>query len=776
MKRLKWSFGRSTLGVRARLTLWFVLVAVGAVVLGGAVVYSIGLASIQSTLGQTFCQIAERVAGQFDERIHSETAYLSKVATDALTTEVALEAEYRNRNRPPSWIAARLERLTREWGTASGSGAHESARREVLHPQLSRRFGVLAGLRDKIIRRIATYDTHGLLVSASTPPPAVSVAGEAWFARVRREEGHFVYLALDGDRRLIALVTPIWAGVDVVGYVRSEIMLSGLAKTVRDVRFGQTGEAGLVDEVGATLVGARRDAYGEALVGRPDGARRQPSAVPYWVTTEAENRWSIWRRLVCVAPIRAVNRHRARFGLGSWAIVVTQAPGESYAALRRSLGYFALAGVLGVIVAGGGGAFMAWRIASPITRLRDGVRRFSLGERESLSNIRGQDEIGELAEEFDRMAARVRATENELRAFALAVAEAGDAIVMTDRSGAIYYANVAFERVTGYRLGEIRGGDPSILRSDKTPESAIEAMRQAALDGKAWRGETWNRRKDGADYPAEITLSPIHDESGVCTAFIGIHRDITLAHQHQERLEREVEARTREIRETEGLRVMGRMASMIAHDLRNSLSTIKMNLQMLLRRHEGGSDVEREQCRMGLDQVRFMEEILRDMLIYARPEEIQGDWLNADELINEALAAFAGVCAEQGVVVVLDGDVRLPKIYGDRVKLLQILRNLIQNAVIAMPDGGTLTLATHLAISDPEPMIVITISDTGGGIPKEVLEHIFEPFFTTHARGSGLGLAIVKRLVDQHHGSITIDSSQGQGTTATLILPTQLNT
>jgi signal transduction histidine kinase len=270
----------------------------------------------------------------------------------------------------------------------------------------------------------------------------------------------------------------------------------------------------------------------------------------------------------------------------------------------------------------------------------------------------------------------------------------------------------------------------------------------------------------------DLTVSPIRDEQGDVVALLGIHRDISLAREYQQRLEREVEARTREIADTQSLAAMGRLASMIAHDLRNALSTVKMNLQILFRRHSDSADVEGEHCRMGLDQVRYMEEILRDMLSFARPEALRADWYDLPPIIDDALVTFSHEIAELDVRVVREDSRGLPKVYCDRTKVTEVLRNLIQNALHAMPDGGTLSMGVRLVLVAPEPMVQVFVRDTGEGIPDDVLPNVLEPFFTTRTKGSGLGLAIAKRIIDQHGGEVWIESEVGSGTVVSFSLPT----
>ena len=148
------------------------------------------------------------------------------------------------------------------------------------------------------------------------------------------------------------------------------------------------------------------------------------------------------------------------------------------------------------------------------------------------------------------------------------------------------------------------------------------------------------------------------------------------------------------------------------------------------------------------------------------------NWHDIPKLIDEALATFSHQAREQNVEIIHDGDERLPKVYCDRIKMLQVLRNLIQNAILAMPGGGQLRVDCNMTFAEPEPVIVIKVTDTGEGIAEESVVEVLEPFFTTRARGTGLGLAIVKRLVEQHGGEVSINSRIGEGTCFKFTLPT----
>ena len=243
----------------------------------------------------------------------------------------------------------------------------------------------------------------------------------------------------------------------------------------------------------------------------------------------------------------------------------------------------------------------------------------------------------------------------------------------------------------------------------------------------------------------------------------------------RKRLEEEVESRNRELARTQTLTAMGRMASMVAHDLRNPLSSVKMTLQILGKRPEGESSEEADELRkIALEQIHYMEAILSDMLTFSRPDALKPEWLTIDKIIDTAISLAQRKIDECGVSVTTHYQPGLPTFHGDAVKLRQVFSNLVANAAQATQGGGNPQISIEVMVHlGPEGTgIRIDICDNGCGIDPEDQEKLFEPFFTTHAKGTGLGLAIVKRIVDQHHGTISLQPRYPQGACATVILPT----
>ncbi|MBT4934099.1 MAG: PAS domain S-box protein [Rhodospirillaceae bacterium] len=764
--------GRKSLGIRGRLATWFGLGAVGVLLISAAVVYVTGLVSIQGTLGQTYCQIASRVSDQFENHLTQKTSLIRNIAIDVLTAEAVMEGNHLYRNRSDDWIEVRLKRLDREWQNSANS----KLRKEYFHPQLSQRLSILAGLEGALVKDFSVYDHRGVLIGSTVTTGDRVVRDHAWYLKVKSREEHFTYLDIDISSNLLKVVMPVWGGVNIAGFVYAELDFKIFTQDVMSLRFGQTGEAIAVDYAGVPLHGEARPFLIAALSKKkPSNAvpakGLKPGSEPYWISLPTSD-GGLWDRLVCVAPIASINALRDVFSLPGWSVVVTQSPDESYAGLKKSLGSFAVTGFFGVILVGFAGGLLAWTMTQPLHDLRKGVRQFARGDRDHPVKISSSDEIGELAEEFNRMARRVSQSENELAAFAQAVEGATDAIILTNPESIIYYANPSFERITGYSTNEAIGQRPAIVKSPRTRPETHRKMWKAISLGKPWRGEVWNKKKNGEIYPADLTISPILDESGHIVSFLGIQRDITLARAYQEQLEKEVEERSREITETRSLTVLGRMASMIAHDLRNALSTIKMNLQILNRKHSNPGDPEQEHTQIGLDQVRYMEQFLSDMLSYARPEKLQSDWHQLDTIIEDALTAVSHIVEKYAIEVVCNLDKGLPRIYCDRFKVIAALRNLIENAIHAMSDGGVMTISGQLQEQSANPWITIEVSDAGCGIEEDVIGDVMEPFFTTRTKGTGLGLAIVKGIIERHGGEISLVSRVGIGTQVSFTLPT----
>jgi two-component system, NtrC family, sensor kinase len=207
----------------------------------------------------------------------------------------------------------------------------------------------------------------------------------------------------------------------------------------------------------------------------------------------------------------------------------------------------------------------------------------------------------------------------------------------------------------------------------------------------------------------------------------------------------------------------------LAHEINNPLTSVLGLAQMLIMRTP--ADSEQSKFLTGIEQ-----EAQRICSIVARlrslTESFGGEGferLDVSALVAESLRLVEQRCSEQGIVVTQDPATNLPAVLGNRLQLRQVVVQLCDNAIKAMPQGGRLTLGlTHAG-----GLVRLTVEDTGCGIAPEHLDRIFDPFFTTKTdwRGTGLGLTTAFRTIEQHHGSIKAASVVGEGTVITVTLP-----
>ncbi len=361
--------------------------------------------------------------------------------------------------------------------------------------------------------------------------------------------------------------------------------------------------------------------------------------------------------------------------------------------------------------------------------------------------------------------------EERLRKLSRAVEQSRNSVMITDTDGHIEYVNPRFTEVSGYSAEEVTGRTPRLFKSGETSDTDYEQLWKTIIAGNEWRGVFHNRKKNGEFYWEDTLISPIRNEQGEITHFLAIKEDIT---EHV-RLKQEVEERNQELARTQTLTAMGRMATMIAHDLRNPLSSIKMTLQIWGKRAEGAWGEEAAELKqISLDQVRYMENILADLLTFARPDALNPEWLDVKKLLTSAINTTQKELHEYGARITVDYQPQLPTVHGDATKLRQAFSNLIANALDSTDEVNhvpQIRIRATMVVNDATPAIHIDICDNGGGIDPGLNGKLFEPFFTTRAKGTGLGLPIVKRILDQHHGQIKLHANKRGGTCASVTLP-----
>ncbi|MEF3167848.1 MAG: PAS domain S-box protein [Deltaproteobacteria bacterium] len=361
--------------------------------------------------------------------------------------------------------------------------------------------------------------------------------------------------------------------------------------------------------------------------------------------------------------------------------------------------------------------------------------------------------------------------ERQLRMLSVAVEQAGESIVVTDRAGNIQYVNKAFERTTGYTRQEAIGQNPRILKSGKHDEGFYRRLWKTISSGRTWQGRFVNRRKDGTLYTEDVVISPVFDESGSIVNYVAGKYDVT---EHVK-----VEAQFQQAQKMESV---GRLAGGVAHDFNNMLGVIMGYAELALSRIGQDSPV-RGHLEKILSAAERSTGIIQQLLAFAKRQPAAPVVLDINKTAEGMLKMLKRLIGEDIALEWLPGP-DLWKVKIDPAQVDQILVNLCVNARDAIADVGKITIETanvHLdeAYCADHPGLVpgdyamLAVSDTGCGMDKETLEKAFEPFFTTKevGKGTGLGLATVYGIVKQNSGFINIYSEPGQGTTIKIYLP-----
>jgi two-component system sensor histidine kinase HydH len=228
----------------------------------------------------------------------------------------------------------------------------------------------------------------------------------------------------------------------------------------------------------------------------------------------------------------------------------------------------------------------------------------------------------------------------------------------------------------------------------------------------------------------------------------------------------EVENLRVEVRRSERLAALGRLVAGMAHEIRNPLNSIRGFTQLLSGRFALGSQESRA-VEIVIREVDRLNRVITELLDFSRPREMILAPLDLDQVAQGMVALVEREAAGGGVKLVVDAERSGVRVEGDADALKQMLLNLLLNALQAMPEGGVLTLSTRREEGD----VVLSVADTGPGVPPDDAERIFEPFFTTRSRGTGLGLAIVHRIVKDHGGEIRVKSNPGRGSVFEVRLP-----
>jgi signal transduction histidine kinase len=269
------------------------------------------------------------------------------------------------------------------------------------------------------------------------------------------------------------------------------------------------------------------------------------------------------------------------------------------------------------------------------------------------------------------------------------------------------------------------------------------------------------------DFSQEIEVGSADEVGELARGFNEMTRDLLETRQRME------DANKRLV-QAEKLASIGRLSATIAHEIRNPLTAVKLNVQKLLQ-DDGLGDEQKEHLGLSAEGIVQIEKFIKELLDFTRVSVLNLDRFSAVQIMEEALKMMTDAFREKRVALERSYAEGLLPVLVDGDRMRQALLSVLRNALEAVGEGGRIDVA--LALADGEPKrIRIGISDNGCGIPETDWEMIFEPFFTTKPTGFGLGLSNARKIVEQHRGSIRVRKRAGRGTTFEILIPCEVET
>jgi PAS domain S-box-containing protein len=334
---------------------------------------------------------------------------------------------------------------------------------------------------------------------------------------------------------------------------------------------------------------------------------------------------------------------------------------------------------------------------------------------------------------------------------------AGALVVVLDRDGRILRFNRACEQTTGYSSEEVLGRHVWDLFVIPDEVDAVKAMFERLRGGEPrYDYENYWKGKDGLLRRISWTNTVLTDPNGKVDYIVAAGLDITDFKHMQEQL-----------RKTERIAELGTLASGMAHEIGTPMNVILGRAEYLFQR------VTDEGTKKGLativTQVERITKVMNQLLAFARRKTPERRAVDLGQTIDDSLEMFHERMTRSRITVEKVIEANMPSVHADRDQLMQVLINLVMNSIHAMPEGGRL----RLSLDREDSHVRLGVSDTGQGMSEEICSKVFDPFFTTKdfGKGTGLGLTVVKGIIEEHSGTIVVESAVDKGTTFWIRLP-----
>jgi PAS domain S-box-containing protein len=452
---------------------------------------------------------------------------------------------------------------------------------------------------------------------------------------------------------------------------------------------------------------------------------------------------------------------------------------EAQKARQRLFIIVPIAALLTLLAAAALGWYVIRTITGPLSILTMRAKAMARGDFQQKVHVRGNDELAVLgnafnyaAQQLQKLYENLRRSEQELRGVINTVPAH---VWSASPDGTVDFVNERLLEFVGLSSDQILGWNwESVLHSDDRAKF-VSAWRTAVKDGQSIEGEVRVRRADGQHRWFLVQNVPLRDEAGHVAKWYGSGieiEDLKNAEEERERL-RQLQS---ELAHIQRVTTMGELAASIAHEIKQPISAASTNANTCLRwlgRERPDIEEAREAVSRIIQNVTRASDIISRIRVLFKKEKQQREWVDVNEVIGEIIGLVRSDAELHAIAIHTELAPELPQIMADRVQLLQVFMNLMRNGIDAIHEAdmaGGLTIKSQKNAVD---QLLISVSDTGIGLPPEQADRVFDAFFTTKPQGTGMGLSICRSIIESHGGRLWATGNPDRGTTFQFTLPVE---
>ncbi|OGS27482.1 MAG: hypothetical protein A2297_02810 [Elusimicrobia bacterium RIFOXYB2_FULL_48_7] len=333
----------------------------------------------------------------------------------------------------------------------------------------------------------------------------------------------------------------------------------------------------------------------------------------------------------------------------------------------------------------------------------------------------------------------------------------------------VIYANQAFQKMTGYAKTEIIGRNYFLFYGTNADYRIIDEIKQTILQGRVFHGEMFNFSKTGNKYWNLLRITPMRDTRGSVTHYIGIQTDVTLMRERDLELEEQRE----ELLHVTRVGKLAEFVSSLAHEISQPLTAILSYAQAGLRMLGGKNPGLGEILTYIINDNHRAAEVIHRLRVLLKKNKPEIKSLDINALINETMLLMATDANVRNIFLKFEPESNLGLVRGDRIQLQQVLLNLISNSFDAMAGiKNSREILIHTACKN-SGTVLVSVKDSGCGIPEENMPKLFTHFFTSKPDGLGMGLSISRSIIESHGGRLYMENNPAGGATFYFTIPVE---